>query len=603
MNPISYKILLLSLFVWFNVLSGHAQQSNDKAENENIRQFIKIWGLVKYRSQKSIAGQFDADKIFLELIDSATNADKQEFDELMIGMTKDVGPKPTVSKQVYPKYNLINGPYLLENVDYSWIKNKDFSKLLRIQLRDLTNQINNSGKHHYLPAVWYEGDLPNEPAYAGYAFGSEAMNLLTLAKTWNVIEYLFPYKYVMDKDWDKVLKEMIPVFRKIHDRTSYEKAVLMLAAAINDTHAGSFMGAENIKMAKTIFNVRYYPPFDYQARENSLIIKQFLNDSLAKKSDLKIGDELLAINGVKIKQWLKERSSLIPASNEAVKYRELSTTNNNRGDALAFSNLQDSILEVRVKRQGAIFVLSLQMLDMKKVENTKLIIEHIKHERSKHLNIPGLENVGDDITIIRAGHFFDKDLPEDEDLQELSADLKSKKAIIFDMRKYPQSPGFFSYYIPKLLGKAPFAFARYYTADLRQVGIFKYREELETYMVVPKDGSKPIGDLYNGQLVILTNEDTQSMGEWFTMMLRQFNDHTTVIGSQTAGADGDVRWLTLPGDYQFSFTGNGIFYPDGRETQRVGIIPDIYFEPSVNDLTGIQDAQLQRAIKFIREGK
>ncbi|WP_379085314.1 hypothetical protein [Pedobacter sp. UC225_65] len=61
--------------------------------------------------------------------------------------------------------------------------------------------------------------------------------------------------------------------------------------------------------------------------------------------------------------------------------------------------------------------------------------------------------------------------------------------------------------------------------------------------------------------------------------------------------------MTLPGAYQFNFTGNGIFYPDGRETQRIGIIPDISFKPSVEDLIGEEDAQLQRAIKYIREGK
>ncbi len=122
-------------------------------------------------------------------------------------------------------------------------------------------------------------------------------------------------------------------------------------------------------------------------------------------------------------------------------------------------------------------------------------------------------------------------------------------------------------------------------------------------MAVIKDAPKPMGELYTGKIVILTNEDTQSMGEWFSMMLRQLNKNTTVIGSQTAGADGDLKRLTLPGAYQFNFTGNGIFYPDGRETQRIGIIPDISFKPSVEDLIGTADAHLQRAIKYIREGK
>ncbi|TRZ42438.1 S41 family peptidase [Robertkochia solimangrovi] len=600
---IMQKVLLLLFFLLFISFNGNAQLSDDKVENQNIREFIQIWGLVKYRSQKSIAGEFDADQVFLDLIETVKHADKQQFNRLMIELTSNKGPEPMVSKQVYPKSKLIDGPYLLNNVDFHWIKDKRYTSLLKEQLEDLTNQINTSGKHQYVPELFYQGKLPNEEAYANYTFDKEAMNLLALAKTWNAIEYLFPYKYVMDKDWEKVLTAMIPDFRKIRDRAGYEKGVLMLAAAIDDTHAGSFMAADNMQMVNTIFDVRYYPPFDYKAQANGLVIKKFLNDSLAAVSSLKKGDIIVAIDGIKIKQWLKDRSSLLPASNDAVKYRELSTTNNFRGDVLAFSDLREKVLNVKVNRQGTKLDRKLVMLDRKDQPSVKIIESHIKQEVAKAKAFKGMEALGNDITLIRAGHVFDKDLPDDEDMARLSAELKSKKALIFDMRKYPQSPGFFTYYIPMLLGKAPFPFARYYTADLRQIGIFKYKEELETYMYVSKDGTKPIGELYMGQIVILVNENTQSMGEWYTMMLRQFSQNTTVIGSQTAGADGDVRRLTLPGNYEFCFTGQGIFYPDGRETQRTGIIPDLYFEPTAEDLSGTTDAQLQRAIQYIQEGE
>ncbi|MFI2742759.1 S41 family peptidase [Zhouia sp. PK063] len=598
------KVLLLSILLVFKLFFGHAQAVNHKVENQNIQEFIQIWGLVKYRSQKSIAGKFDADNMFLNLIDSVKSADHDQFNQLMLRLTKDNTPKTTVSKQVYPKPKLIDGPYLTNNIDYDWIKNRKYNLLVKEQLEHLTNQINNSGQHHYVPSVFYQGDLPNEGAYKDYTFNKEAMNLLALAKAWNAIEYLFPYKYMIDKNWKNVLKDMIPFFRKINDRTSYEKGILMLEASINDTHAGGFMGYNpgSMQMCNTILNVRYYPPFDYIARENNLIITKFLNDSLAKNSTLKPGDEIITINGIKIKKWLKERSALLPASNTSVTYRELSTSNNFRGDAFAFSNLKNNSLKLKVKRQKTTFQQNLVMLDRKDQESIKIITSHIHEEIAREKALKGIENIGNHITVIRAGNVFDKDIPDDNDLEKLAAELKSKKALIFDMRKYPQSPGFFSYYIPMLLGKAPFQFARYYTVDLRQIGNFKFRNKLDTYMNVPKDGPKPIGDLYTGKIVILTNENTQSMGEWYTMMLRQFNSNTTVIGSQTAGADGDVKRITLPGDYQFSFTGNGIFYPDGRETQRVGIKPDIYFKPSAKELSISTDAQLQKAIKFIEEG-
>ncbi|MFD0941058.1 S41 family peptidase [Pedobacter boryungensis] len=603
MKTIKYNFLLLLAILLLNTTNVQAQQLNVKIQNENIQRFIQIWGLVKYKSRKSIAGKFDADKVFLSLIDSVKDANENQFNQLMSSLIGTVDVSLDAVANGYDRKKLNNYQHLLKNVDYNWIKNKYFSSTLREQLVALSNQVNLSAKHQYIPSVWYEGDLPNEGSYANYAFNEEKMNLLTLAKTWNAVEYLFPYKYMMDRDWKAILIEMVPVFRKINDRLGYEKSILMLAVAINDTHGGELMETGNLKMTSTIFNVRYYPPFDYKAELKGIIIKKFLNDSLKNSSELKAGDEIVAINGIKIERWLKERGALLPASNDAVMYRELSTSNNNRGDTFAFSNLPSGTLSVKVKRDKAYLNLTLVMLDRSQKENVKLIENDIVQKRIKEKSIKGKENIGEDITLFRAGDLFDKDLPREKDLIILSAELKSKKAIIVDMRKYPQSPGFFSYYLPLLLGKSPFVFARYYAVDLKDPGAFLLREGIENYMHVAKDGSKPIGELYKGEIVILTDENTQSMGEWFAMMLRQLNGNTTVIGSQTAGADGDVKRLTLPGEYRFSFTGNGIFYPDGKETQRIGIKPDIYFKASAKELSGEEDAHLQRAVKFIREGK
>jgi len=592
----------LFVILLFTIINAKAQAENIKTQNENIKQFIQIWGLVKYKSQKSITGKFDADKVFLAMIDSVKIADDQQFNQLVPAMIGQVDPTFAAQAQGYDQYKSKNYQYLLKNADYHWIKNKRYTSALRRQLTLLSNQVNLSRKHQYIPVVWYENDLPNEAPYIDYAFNVEKMNLLALAKAWNAIEYLFPYKYVIDKDWKKVLKTMVPVFRKINDKIGYEKGILMLAVAINDTHAGELMEVGNLRMINDIFKVRYYPPFDYKAEAKSIIIKKFLTDSLAERSTLKVGDEIVSINGIKTETWLKARGTLLPASNDAVMYRQLSTSNNDRGDAFAFSNLPSEVINVKVRRDGANVNLKLVMLDRSNKLNSKIIEEDILQKRMEERSIKGRVDIGEDIVMFRAGNFFDKDLPRDVDLTKYSAELKNKKAIIFDMRKYPQSPGLFGYYLPLVLGKAPFAFARYYAADLQNPGAFIHREGIENYMYDAKDGTKPMGDLYSGKIVILTDENTQSMGEWFSMMLRQFSTNTTVIGSQTAGADGDVKRLILPGGYHFSFTGNGIFYPDGRETQRVGIKPDIYFKASAKDLSGVVDAHLQRALKYIREG-
>jgi hypothetical protein len=47
-----------------------------------------------------------------------------------------------------------------------------------------------------------------------------------------------------------------------------------------------------------------------------------------------------------------------------------------------------------------------------------------------------------------------------------------------------------------------------------------------------------------------------------------------VMGSTTAGADGNVtNFFYLPGGIFTRFSGIGILYPDGKETQRVVLYP------------------------------
>jgi C-terminal processing protease CtpA/Prc len=46
-------------------------------------------------------------------------------------------------------------------------------------------------------------------------------------------------------------------------------------------------------------------------------------------------------------------------------------------------------------------------------------------------------------------------------------------------------------------------------------------------------------------------------------------------------------------------TGIGVYYPDGRETQRVGIIPNIEVKPTITGLKLNKDEVLEKAIEII----
>ena len=597
------KTVFTIILIYAISLSRGAAQNTTVMQQKNIEAFIQVWGLLKYHHPASVNGRFNADSVFLSNIQTFKTSGPAAFNNRLLQLIDTLNHSQNTGK-ISNSYqapllrqtnDIVQAKQLRKNINFNWIQQGIYSAAVKAQLRRISTTYNSTGKHFYIPSLNYEADIPNEKAYTDYQFDQQSFNLLALAKAWNAIAYLFPYKYVIGKDWKTVLKEMIPVFMNIHNRTAYEKAVLLLEVAINDSHAGGFI--DQMKNKSAVLKLEYYPPFDYQIYDQKILIKDFLNDSLAKVSHLQKGDLLTRINGQKVGKMLKDRYKWHPASNLAVKNRSLST--NEKGSADFFSDMQGQLLQVQVLRMGKLMTLPLELINGQNTRDMDSVNSYVRRKSKKDETIRGYEELNDSTVLFRAGHFFDKDLPHGEDeLALFAAKVKNKKAVIFDMRGYPQSPGLFYYFIPMAMGIPAIKFARYYAADLSYPGSFFHMTELKHYLSA--DLIKQANP-YTGKILILTDENTQSMGEWYTMMLSKLNNNTTIIGSQTAGADGDLKKLNLPGGYRFIFTGNAIFYLDGKPTQRVGIRPDIVFKPAVADLVFKKDALLERAMRYLSE--
>jgi C-terminal processing protease CtpA/Prc len=59
-------------------------------------------------------------------------------------------------------------------------------------------------------------------------------------------------------------------------------------------------------------------------------------------------------------------------------------------------------------------------------------------------------------------------------------------------------------------------------------------------------------------------------------------------------------WLDLPGGIETGFSSLGIYYPDGRETQRIGIVPNIVVKPTIKGIRDGRDELLEKAIKIVK---
>ncbi len=175
--------------------------------------------------------------------------------------------------------------------------------------------------------------------------------------------------------------------------------------------------------------------------------------------------------------------------------------------------------------------------------------------------------------------------------------LKATRAIIFDLRIFAR--GVFADLAPRLNVKnAKYAAMFHYpvVTGWRGRGVAgDSRSFLQR--IDPTDKWK-----YTGKTVTLISERTTSQSE-HTGLFLEAACGTTFIGSHTAGANGGVTNMFLPGGLTVQFGGGDVRHADGRQLQRVGLVPHIEIKPTIKGIREGKDEVLDRAIKFLQEGK
>src|SRR5262249_48760439 len=65
-----------------------------------------------------------------------------------------------------------------------------------------------------------------------------AYRLLAGFRVWSTIHYFFPYKHLMNDDWDAALDRTIPRLEAARDSIEYGLALSEMCAHIHDSHVG-----------------------------------------------------------------------------------------------------------------------------------------------------------------------------------------------------------------------------------------------------------------------------------------------------------------------------------------------------------------------------
>jgi C-terminal processing protease CtpA/Prc len=520
----------------------------DSMQVENLIILCKVWGFLKYYHPAIATGKYNWDYELFRIMPRVLNCkNRNDCVKTLSAWIEELG-----DFRVEP-YKIPDSTEVKLKPNLNWINKNYLSNTLASKL-NLIKDAKRSNDNYYLHSTlkYY---FENEKAYKQMQYEDEGYRLLCLFRFWNMIEYCYPYKNLIEEDWDSVLKRYVIEFIKNASENTYKKTILSLIAKIHDSHAN---------ISGIIYNyMTKLPPIEISFIEGKTVVTGYLDTTiLGKSSGFLKGDIIEKIDGKTVYELVNEMVDYIPASNNNtllrdVKYRLIGTTK----DSMEFEYRRGSSL---INRKVKCY----------KANNYR----RLKKEIDTCFKWIG------DVAYLYPG------LIKENNSKELISQLAKSKGLIIDFRCYPASSFFFD--LCKFLLPEKTHFAKSSNNIIKMPGLFimNYTQEI----------GKKNTDYYKGKVVIIVNEKTQSAAEYQVMAIQRA-PNVVVIGSQTAGADGNVVRFNLPGGINALYSGLGIYYSDGRETQRIGIVPNIEVKPTIKGVLEDRDELLEKAIELINQ--
>ena len=566
MQKLTLSIIIASFFVQIGcsqhtVFDNGSKITLPALSNElttNLEILGRIWGFLKYHHPAIANGNYNWDYELLRILPGYLKVkNNRERDNILTTWIEKYGGIP-VCKTCEPTSNAA-----VLKPDLLWIDNSNLSNDLKSKLKEIYNN-RHQGENYYIALQPHVGnpDFTHENAYPNMPYPDDGFRLLSLYRYWNMIKYFYPNKHLTNKKWNTVLKEYIPKFINSKNELEYELAALMLIGELDDSHANLWAGGDKISE----FRGTNFAPFRGEFIENKFVVTDYYNPEFSGAAKLKIGDIITHINGKTINSIVDSLTPYYPASNEAAMLRDISI------DLLRSSQ---------------------NTMNLRYISDNKSKEDEISLYPKEKLNMYHWYKVNKDDKCFKLlanniGYITLATI-KNEDVPEIKKSFKYTKGIIIDIRNYPSTFVPFalgSYFVSK---RTPFV--KFTQGNIDNPGEFTFTKSTE----IASDNND-----YNGQLVVLVNENSQSQAEYTAMALRA-TENSTIIGSTTAGADGNVSTIFLPGGLRTMISGIGIYYPNGKETQRIGIVPDITVKPTIEGIKKSKDEVLEKAIELINK--
>jgi hypothetical protein len=417
-------------------------------------------------------------------------------------------------------------------------------------------------------ALYTNADAAISSTAPSAAVPTRPWRILVAFEIFNAIRFFDPHTgLIAGRNWDSVFTAVLPTMADAGTRPVYLAAVSRFSAALNDGHA---VLPESRLLELFGFA---YPPLNVRRVEGQLVVEDNFDSAAAPA--VRRGDIVFSVDGVDaatrfadVRQYV---SGSTPASRDARASIFWLGGPDSSTATLVVGSLRGRRDTVRVIRRqryvsGAFNPASGQPL--------RLLAGTVGYADLSRLPVSGVDRM------------FER--------------FASAKALILDLRGYPQGThGVVGARLAKTSEIAarilsPVVDAPDFGPQLFTPGAaMAARTFTETSQYIVPDGRAP----YAGRVYVLVDERSISQSEQAALFYRAAA-HATLVGSNTAGADGNYVMFFVPGGEGFAFTGSAVLAPDGTPIQGVGLTPDVRVTPTLAGLRAGRDEVLECAVRL-----
>lgn len=382
--------------------------------------------------------------------------------------------------------------------------------------------------------------------------------------TWTVFRHFYPYFDVAPCDWDGALERALASAATDADAVSFLATLRRCVAVARDGH-GTVTHPSDPATAQPRFTWDFVVDDEAAGAEGdraSGAERKLAVTHVAPGSGLELrrGDVILSIDGVPIDEAIAREAALASAATP-------------------------QFLRVRVGRQLFHGPLGGKIrLEVAGADGRRRAVEAERTIGRLGLAEPRPDNLSE----IRPGVVYcDLDRTRDAAFLEALPRLAAAKGVIFDLRGYPRTFAFLSHLSDRPLESPPWRIPLVTRPNGEGMGF-----ELSRWTVEPESPRLA------GKIAFLADGRAISAAETCLGIVEHYR-LAEIVGGPTAGTNGNINPIALPGGYTVTWTGMKVTKHDGSRLHGVGIRPTAPVERTLRGVAEARDEVLEKAIEIV----